>query len=611
MFCIFMCYYLVRLGGNSMNFNINKVKFEKLAKEKFGTERKLFINMIRMMYPDKDSEKFYDQRKGNFSAAKNNKRPFQKDEILCLEKLLNVPFVSLLEDDDTKFNFIPDGIRYAAYLDDIERYERLNNVKSHESNPILLNYDEFDKNIFQYVLEYNSSNGLSYLINEGIVTLDANWMNFLFHKGLYYSYSKEEALKVNKEVIQMLISKNKFEEFNILFSLEELIRKVNSNGLGMLNDEEIIKSLLNNEGFITSVLKKSEKIRLRNINIGLQSDRYGYFVSPLITILINYGLMHIDIYENTIISLLNLSVELNRKVINYFKMNISEGFRNAKLDRSGLIREGRTIVGAVANYVIENPVDLSPKINNLLQKLDDELNEVAFSGKHLTGGLSDKQVRIENGKLIKKHSNNKIEYEFLKFMESVGYDKVPKIIEINKNEKDIFTYIPGNTAKYVFEMSEEEIKEVLLELKRINNLSKDKFEKDKVCVHGDLSPQNVVFKDKKLVGIIDWDSCYIGPEYYDFIYVFWIWCNVGKYGRDNEKLFCKLKKMLEIYGADSIFKHDFANKIRQVMESRLKNIDRSDNSYERIYQWVKWSEVWVDLYEDKIRCEIENDKDKN
>ena len=47
------------------------------------------------------------------------------------------------------------------------------------------------------------------------------------------------------------------------------------------------------------------------------------------------------------------------------------------------------------------------------------------------------------------------------------------------------------------------------------------------------------------------------------------------------------------------------------MESRLKNIDRSDNSYERIYQWVKWSEVWVDLYEDKIRCEIENDKDKN
>ena len=78
MFCIFMCYYLVRLGGNSMNFNINKVKFEKLAKEKFGTERKLFINMIRMMYPDKDSEKFYDQRKGNFALLKIIKDLFKK-----------------------------------------------------------------------------------------------------------------------------------------------------------------------------------------------------------------------------------------------------------------------------------------------------------------------------------------------------------------------------------------------------------------------------------------------------------------------------------------------------------------------------------------------------
>lgn len=55
-------------------------------------------------------------------------------------------------------------------------------------------------------------------------------------------------------------------------------------------------------------------------------------------------------------------------------------------------------------------------------------------------------------------------------------------------------------------------------------------------------------------------------------------------------------------------KKDFANKIREVMESRLKNIDKTNNSYERIYQWVKWSEVWVDLYEDRIKEEIENAK---
>lgn len=591
-----------------MNFNIDTKKFEILAKEKFGTERNLFINMIHLMYPEENAENKYIEIRGNLSAAKNNKRPFQKDQVLCLEKLLNVPFVTLLENDDENkgFPFLPDGIRYAAYLDKIDGYERLNSVQSESSNSIILNYDEFDKNILEYILEYKSINGLSYLINKGILTLDVNWKNFLFNGGLYYS--KEEALKVNISIIKMLAEYKKAKEFNILFSKNELIRRINYNEIGMLNNEEIIQILLNNYDFIKEVLDFS-KIKLNEINYNLESDKEGYFINPLITILISYGLTHFSKYTNTTISLLKLSIELNKKVMNYFKMDFSNVFKNVKLDNSGLIKEGRTIVGFVANYYIEKPVDLSNEVNSLLQKLDEELNEIVFSVKELTGGLSNKQIRIENGKLIKAHSNNVIEYEFLNYMQSVGYNKVPKIIEINKNGRDIFTYIPGNVAKYVFEMSKEEIEEVLFELKKINSLSRKKLNKNMVYVHGDLSPQNVVFKDNELVGIIDWDSCYVGPDYYDFIYIFWTWCNVGSYNRNNEEIFTKLKEMLKIYEADFMFKKDFANKIREVMESRLKNLNKNDTYYERIYQWVKWSEVWVDLYEDRIKEEIENAKD--
>lgn len=589
-----------------MNFNIDTSKFEKIVKEKYGTERNMFINMIRIVYPDKDAEKYYATNKVNLSAAKNNnKRSFKQNEILCLEKLLNVPFISLLEDSNTKTNFFPDGIRYVAYLDEIEGYERLNNING-DSNSVILNYDEFDKNIFQYILEYNSINGLSYLINKRIVTLDVSWYNFLFNGGLYYS--KEEALEINKKIINMLINNNKIGEFNTLFQMTDLIIKSRNNELGMLKNEEIIKNLLSNEKFLKEVLICS-KFKLNKVNYGLQSDKDGYFVNPLITILINYGLTHFDKFSNTTISLLKLGIELNRKVINYFKMDVPKKFKYARLYDSGLILDGRTIVGSVANYVIESPVDLSNEADSLLQKLEDGLEEIVFSAKNLTGGFSSQETRIQNGKLIKMHSNNVIEYEFLNYMESVGYNKVPKIIEINKNGKDVFTYIPGSAAKYVFEMSKEEIKEVILELKKINAFSKDKINNGLVYVHGDLSPQNVVFKDKKIVGIIDWDGCYIGLDYYDFIYVFWTWCNVGSYARNNEDLFNNLKEMLEIYEADSLFKKDFANKIREVMESRLKNIDKTNNSYERIYQWVKWSEVWVDLYEDRIKEEIENEKD--
>lgn len=536
-----------------MNFNIDTSKFEKIVKEKYGTERNMFINMIRIVYPDKDAEKYYATNKVNLSAAKNNnKRSFKQNEILCLEKLLNVPFISLLEDSNTKTNFFPDGTRYVAYLDEIEGYERLNNING-DSNSVILNYDEFDKNIFQYILEYNSINGLSYLINKRIVTLDVSWYNFLFNGGLYYS--KKEALATNKSVINMLIN-NKIGEFNTLFQMTDLITKSRNNELGMLKNEEIIKNLLSNEKFLKEVLICS-KFKLNKVNYGFQSDKDGYFVNPLITILINYGLTHFDKFSNTTISLLKLGIELNRKVINYFKMDVPEKFKYARLDDSGLILDGRTIVGSVANYVIKSPVDLSNEANSLLQKLEAGLEEIVFSAKNLTGGFSSQETRIQNGKLIKMHSNNVIEYEFLNYMESVGYNKVPKIIEINKNGKDVFTYIPGSAAKYVFEMSKEEIKEVILELKKINTFSKEKLNNELVYVHGDLSPQNVVFKDKKIVGIIDWDGCYLGHLYYDFIYVFWTWCNVGSYVRNNENLFNNLKEMLEIYEADSLFKKRF------------------------------------------------------
>lgn len=37
------------------------------------------------------------------------------------------------------------------------------------------------------------------------------------------------------------------------------------------------------------------------------------------------------------------------------------------------------------------------------------------------------------------------------------------------------------------------------------------------------------------------------------------------------------------------------------MENRLLVLNKDDKQYKRIYQWVKWSEVWVELYASKIK----------
>lgn len=41
-----------------------------------------------------------------------------------------------------------------------------------------------------------------------------------------------------------------------------------------------------------------------------------------------------------------------------------------------------------------------------------------------------------------------------------------------------------------------------------------------------------------------------------------------------------------------------------VMEERLKNTNKKSKDYERIFTWVKESEIWVELYRDKIKEEI-------
>ena len=42
----------------------------------------------------------------------------------------------------------------------------------------------------------------------------------------------------------------------------------------------------------------------------------------------------------------------------------------------------------------------------------------------------------------------------------------------------------------------------------------------------------------------------------------------------------------------------------EVMENRLKSTPKESDNYKRIYKWVKESEIWVDLYRDRIKEEI-------
>ncbi len=587
-----------------MKYKISNTKFENVVKNKFGNERKLFIEMISRLYPNENPEEYYRKNKGNFSAAKNNNRSFKAEEIICLEEILRVPFVSLIEGyTNDKLEFIPDGIKYVAYIDKIEEYERLFRQNT-EGISILFKYDEFDKNIIDYIMEYDSINGLCFLIREGLIQLDLMTQQIVFNQGLLIR--SDFKLELSKKIIRLLVDNTKCEEFNILFPTEALIRKLTRYTFDVFNKDDIIKILLSNIGFLNGLFEKIEKIDLNKINLGLLSKEKSYFINPLLTVLLNYSLKYYSEYEEVAKYLLDKAIFLNQKVIKYFKMDKRDKLTHVKLESNGLLKDGITTIVSIANYKIEEEIDFPKEMKELLYKLDQQLDEVILTYKK---EQDINLYRVENGKIKRKHFGNKVEYEFLSYMSNLNYNKVPQIIKINDNGIDIFSLISGVIEKSIYNISFKRVKNIILELKNINTLAK-KILTNKVYVHGNLIPSSVIFNGDNVVGIVNWNNCFIGEEYYDFIDVFLTCCQVGDRFRKNEVLLKELMELIEIYDPDEGFKKDFASKIRMVIKDKLNKLNKSDESYEKEYEWFKFCEIWVDLKEDKIRELMEDGSDQ-
>jgi len=115
---------------------------------------------------------------------------------------------------------------------------------------------------------------------------------------------------------------------------------------------------------------------------------------------------------------------------------------------------------------------------------------------------------------------------------------------------------------------------------------------------------NITFDGEKLVGIIDWDTTKIGEDYEDFIYLLWTGLNIGDHLRDDEEIFKNMKELLKAYGATQSFKKSLADKMISVMNERLSKVDKNGLNYKRIFEWVGWSKVFVELYRERIGKEI-------
>ncbi len=128
-------------------------------------------------------------------------------------------------------------------------------------------------------------------------------------------------------------------------------------------------------------------------------------------------------------------------------------------------------------------------------------------------------------------------HRYLDYLHLAGIDWVPRPIEVTLGaggdpERERLTYIPGDVPVYPLPdwvWSDEVLREGAQRLRRLHDASVGfasddaiwqspaKIPAEVVC-HNDFSPHNLVFRDGRMVGAIDFDFCSPGPRLWDIAY---------------------------------------------------------------------------------------------
>lgn len=562
----------------------------------------------------------YNTIKTNFSKMASGERKFKYEYIPLIERKLKTTLDYIINGESKNLNeFIPRGLRYTAFIDNKEKYRSLLKELKIENNIIYI-YDEYNKNIADYIIDYKSINGIKYLLDNDlvkylntenvfaiidiIINKKPEYLPNILNFHLCSESSFDELLK--KDYIKIKIG-GSF-DFNAVFKkniskYQELIDRIIQNdnlfNLFFLEDEDY-----KSDYFLYKY--NNYEVYSFNIIILFIFDRINHSYSiykeyngedklkKIDAILLRYNdIIHKEIYENEI-STVNISIEDSE--FDYIDKNIYSD----KIYYSSFLKNSKAAL--IFRYNKYASSVIGDSIKKDFEKLSNRFSKSSM--------ITNNKIRIEYNKVYKTRSNNEKEYEFLRFMEQKNYKKVPKYYG-HENNEDIFEYIEGDTEKYVYIMPIEKIYKVIDTIKEINEISK-KHLNGKVYVHNDLSPLNAVFnKNGKITGIIDWEHCKIGDEHEDLIYIIWTWANIGALDRKHDQLLDYFEKIIKYYNPNDEVREDFVSKMKKVMDSKQQEAKekygRDSKEYIRIYEWAEWSKIWVRFNRDII-TKIVNEK---
>lgn len=166
----------------------------------------------------------------------------------------------------------------------------------------------------------------------------------------------------------------------------------------------------------------------------------------------------------------------------------------------------------------------------------------------LDGGNLNEVIRIEDTVRRPLKTWSPTIHKLLIHLENNNFDKAPKFYGIDENNREILSFIHGETAVEFprvrpYMLTDEVIVDIATILRKFHDLSIS-FERGindiwmmsypgdlpvEVICHNDCAPYNVVFSNGKINGIIDFDTACPGPRIWDIAYTLYTFVPLGRY----------------------------------------------------------------------------------
>ncbi len=283
---------------------------------------KMYSHLLRKIavelgYKGDDIYDFIDREKANFSKTLKGKRPLKYDYIVPLEKILGVPLARMMDEDAYKLpiekEMVPyvKGFRYYAYLDNRELYEKeLSKLLAQDGKSTIHNMDEFGKTFLDYVVEYNSVNGVRFLHNFYKIKLRC-WNNQFQTEpeGIFWTHD------TGVEFCRLVASIGDLQLFNDIYDSYHMLASGSfGNPYILYNQDDFYEIVMDHEYLFNDLFNiKTYKYTFSRMEKKKQGRDYMTFnsINPIINGCLNYSLKHLDKYKKQAEEILKFGIRHN------------------------------------------------------------------------------------------------------------------------------------------------------------------------------------------------------------------------------------------------------------------------------------------------------------